>query len=128
MGKAGGCASSQLEAIGRLISLALRSGIDPQAIMVQLRGIRCPAPSWGKGTRVLSCADAMAKVIEYRIAKESQVVRLAVAVSNSTEEPANRALRPSERTNMVGVCPDCGSPLMHEEGCLKCYGCGFSKC
>jgi len=126
MGKAGGCASSQLEAIGRLVSLALRSGIDPQAVTAQLRGIRCPAPSWENGTRILSCADAMARVLERRIAKESQVVRMAVAVTASTE-PVQRADKSSERFNMVGVCPECGSPLMHEEGCMKCH-CGFSKC
>ncbi len=29
---------------------------------------------------------------------------------------------------IVGVCPDCGGALRHEEGCQKCYACGFSKC
>ncbi len=130
MGKAGGCAASQLEAIGRLISLALRSGIDPQAITEQLRGIRCPAPSWEKGTRILSCADAMSRVLERRVTQESQVVRMAVAATSSKEVSDQSVVKSSasNKVNMVGVCPDCGSPLMHEEGCLKCYGCGFSKC
>lgn len=130
MGKAGGCAASQLEAIGRLISLALRSGVDPQAITEQLRGIRCPAPSWEKGTRILSCADAMSRVLERRVTQESQVVRMAVAATSSKEGTEKTSVKSmaSNKVNMVGVCPDCGSPLMHEEGCLKCYGCGFSKC
>ncbi len=48
MGKAGGCAASQLEATGRLVSLALRSGVENKKIIDQLRGIRCPSPSWEK--------------------------------------------------------------------------------
>ncbi|HOW34995.1 MAG TPA: vitamin B12-dependent ribonucleotide reductase [Candidatus Omnitrophota bacterium] len=128
MGKAGGCAASQLEAIGRLASLALRSGVDKKTIIEQLRGIRCPAPSWDKGTRIFSCADAISRVLEKRLAEKQAVVQrapmAAVAITNE--------LKPSEKhnvkANMVGVCPDCGSPLHHEEGCLKCYGCGFSKC
>ncbi|MBC2696248.1 MAG: vitamin B12-dependent ribonucleotide reductase, partial [Desulfobacteraceae bacterium] len=46
MGKTGGCASSQIEAAGRMISLALRSGVKIDAIIKQLTGIRCPSPSW----------------------------------------------------------------------------------
>ncbi|MDD5136254.1 MAG: vitamin B12-dependent ribonucleotide reductase, partial [Candidatus Omnitrophica bacterium] len=61
MGKAGGCAMSQLEAIGRLLSLALRSGIETNSIIEQLRGIRCPSPSWEKGGRIFSCSDAIAR-------------------------------------------------------------------
>lgn len=130
MGKAGGCASSQLEALGRMISLALRSGISSEDIVTQLRGIRCPVPAWEQGTRVLSCADAMSRVLERRVAQEAQVMQMAVAVtaSVSTEAQAKPSGVRAEKANMVGVCPDCGSPLMHEEGCLKCYGCGFSKC
>ncbi|MFA4980983.1 MAG: vitamin B12-dependent ribonucleotide reductase [Candidatus Omnitrophota bacterium] len=70
MGKAGGCAMSQLEAIGRLVSLAFRSGIDTNSIIEQLRGIRCPSPSWEKGGRIFSCSDAIARVIERRMQDE----------------------------------------------------------
>lgn len=129
MGKAGGCASSQLEALGRMISLALRSGIDSEEIIVQLRGIRCPVPAWEQGTRVLSCADAMSRVLERRVAQEAEVLRMAeVAIKASVPSEAKVKAPNNNKSNMVGVCPDCGSPLMHEEGCLKCYGCGFSKC
>ena len=64
MGKAGGCAASQLEALGRLVSLALRSGQDIKSVIEQLEGIRCPSPSWEKTGRIFSCADAIGKVIE----------------------------------------------------------------
>ncbi|MFH1359967.1 MAG: vitamin B12-dependent ribonucleotide reductase [Candidatus Omnitrophota bacterium] len=129
IGKTGGCASSQLEAIGRLVSLALRSGVDPSVILKQLRGIRCPIPSWDKGARIFSCADAISRVLEKRV-KERPIIQhapVAVTVAAGVAEGKEEAsFRP--RGNMVGVCPDCRSPLHHEEGCLKCYGCGYSKC
>jgi ribonucleoside-diphosphate reductase alpha chain len=64
IGKAGGCASSQAEAIGRLVSIAFQSGIDPRKIIKQLRGIHCHTPYENNGTKVLSCSDAIAQSIE----------------------------------------------------------------
>jgi hypothetical protein len=69
MGKSGGCATSQTEATGRLVSLALRSGVDPASIVDQLKGIRCPSPAWVSGATVYSCADAIAHVLEEYIAR-----------------------------------------------------------
>ena len=63
MGKAGGCASSQLEAIGRLVSLSLRSDICVESIIGQLRNIRCPNLSCYKGKEYTSCADAIAQTL-----------------------------------------------------------------
>ena len=141
MGKAGGCAMSQLEAIGRLVSLAFRSGIDMRTIIEQLRSIRCPSPSWEKGGRIFSCADAIARVIERRLSniqeaykeKEEQegqkeVVEVLSQVSRSEEQLEARTSVRTKSRNVVGVCPDCGGALSHEEGCVKCYVCGFSKC
>ncbi|MBI5416257.1 MAG: vitamin B12-dependent ribonucleotide reductase [Candidatus Omnitrophica bacterium] len=134
MGKAGGCAASQLEALGRLISLGLRSGIDTKEIMEQLHGIRCPVPAWNKGRRVLSCADAIAQVLEEIFKREQAAIaaeQKALASMggdglSAAGVPPPGGIKP--RLNMVGVCPDCGNPLHHEEGCLKCYGCGYSRC
>jgi ribonucleoside-diphosphate reductase alpha chain len=133
MGKAGGCAASQLEAIGRLVSLAFRSGIEVKSIIEQLRNIRCPSPSWEKGQRIFSCADAIARVIEKRL-----VNGVAVNVPAGSEEAEltmkhahNDEGQTSEiisGMNIVGVCPDCGGALRHEEGCVKCQVCGYSKC
>ncbi|MEE8414521.1 MAG: vitamin B12-dependent ribonucleotide reductase, partial [Dehalococcoidales bacterium] len=64
LGKAGGCATAQLEAICRLISMALRSGVDVASIVKHLRGIRCPSIAWEQGKAVLSCADAISSVLE----------------------------------------------------------------
>ena len=105
MGKTGGCASSQIEASGRLISLALRSGVKSEAIIRQLIGIRCPSPTWQDGKMVLSCADAIAHVLTH--------------MTDADVEDSGA---------MIGVCPDCGSVMYHEEGCLNCHGCGYSKC
>ncbi len=105
MGKTGGCASSQIEAAGRLASLALRSGVNVDAIIRQLTGIRCPSPAWQNGKMILSCPDAMAQVLKNLT--NSEVTESAV---------------------LMGGCPECGSVLSHEEGCLNCHSCGFSKC
>jgi ribonucleoside-diphosphate reductase alpha chain len=134
MGKAGGCAASQLEAIGRLVSLGFRSGIEVKSIIEQLRNIRCPSPSWEKGQRIFSCADAIARVIEKRLVN-SQAVKVSVveaapvAMKHSHEdEHIASESSPSPHADIVGVCPDCGGALRHEEGCVKCHACGFSKC
>ena len=105
MGKTGGCASSQIEAAGRLISLALRSGVEPDAVIKQLTGIRCPSPTWQNGKMVLSCPDAIAQILLHRT--NSNIV---------------------DTTRMMGACPECGGAIAHEEGCLVCHSCGFSKC
>jgi len=129
MGKAGGCAMSQLEAIGRLLSLALRSGIETLSIIEQLRGIRCPSPSWEKGGRIFSCSDAIARVIERRLVKaktkeKSELKPESLSAPSTASGVAVKKKAPS----VVGVCPDCGGALWHVEGCMVCRSCGYSKC
>jgi ribonucleoside-diphosphate reductase alpha chain len=131
MGKAGGCAASQLEAIGRLVSLGFRSGIEVKSIIEQLRNIRCPSPSWEKGQRIFSCADAIARVIEKRLVSGKiinvPVEAQAVAMKHSHEDEQGSS-EMAHHADIVGVCPDCGGALRHEEGCVRCHACGFSKC
>jgi len=131
MGKAGGCAASQLEAIGRLVSLGFRSGLEVKSIIEQLRNIRCPSPSWEKGQRIFSCADAIARVVEKRLVSK-QVVKAALETTpipmkhSHDDEGASFGL--GGHADIVGVCPDCGGALRHEEGCQRCHACGYSKC
>ncbi|MFH1269749.1 MAG: vitamin B12-dependent ribonucleotide reductase [Candidatus Omnitrophota bacterium] len=134
MGKAGGCAGSQLEATGRLVSLAFRSGVEVKSIIEQLRNIRCPSPSWEKGQRIFSCADAIARVIEKRLMSEApapvslEPANVAMKHSHSDEPVITEISDFDVHGEIVGVCPDCGGALHHEEGCVKCHACGFSKC
>jgi ribonucleoside-diphosphate reductase alpha chain len=117
MGKAGGCSASQAEAISRLISLALRAGIDPREIAKQLHGVRCPNPGWEKGGMILSCSDAISKAIE-RYLQERK----------TPGEKKTAAVKVGYRDKVPGFCPDCGGGLEHEGGCVVCRGCGYSKC
>jgi ribonucleoside-diphosphate reductase alpha chain len=134
MGKAGGCAASQLEAIGRLVSLGFRSGVEVKSIIEQLRNIRCPSPSWEKGQRIFSCADAIARVVERRLVNTQaqaahltlNIEQLAMKHSNEDQHAVSDVM--DDKGDIVGVCPDCGGALRHEEGCQKCHACGFSKC
>ncbi|GAI24098.1 unnamed protein product, partial [marine sediment metagenome] len=114
LGKAGGCASAQLEATSRLISLALRAGIDVASVVRQLRGIRCPSIAWEEGKSILSCADAIASVLEKHIGGD--------------EGSKPRLVDYGLAKNLAGQCPDCGNLLVFQEGCFICPSCGYTKC
>jgi ribonucleoside-diphosphate reductase alpha chain len=117
MGKSGGCAASQAEALSRMISVSLRAGVDPDAITKHLRGIRCPSPCWAEGGKVLSCADAVGIVMEHAIA----YITTGEAVQGVTKHV-------DALDNLSGACPECGGSLEHESGCAVCRSCGYSKC
>ena len=98
-----------------------------KSIIEQLKGIRCPSPSWDKGGRIFSCADAIARVIEKRLLDNS--LKENTKQEKIDIEPAFITKKESEAlNNIIGVCPDCGGALRHEEGCIKCQACGFTKC
>jgi len=126
MGKSGGCAASQIEAIGRLTSLALRAGVDPDSIVKQLKGIRCPSPLLGRGGMTYSCADAIGKAVEKASRKAGGAEPVEAAPSEVTLDTF--ATHTNGHSNVVGACPDCGGPLRHEAGCMVCKFCGYSKC
>jgi ribonucleoside-diphosphate reductase alpha chain len=118
LGKAGGCAAAQLEAISRLISLALRAGVDLDAVARHLHGIRCPSISWEQGRAVMSCADAIASVLQKYVRDEASSAPQRSKTKEVSEAPKSWA----------GQCPECGSALIHQEGCNICPNCGFTKC
>ncbi len=132
MGKSGGCAASQSEAVSRMVSLALRSGVSIDSIIKQVKGIRCPSPAWGEGGSILSCPDAIGRALE-RYTKDHEGPRQHThtkpaqpTVGYTSSDCANGG-----NTNHLGLCPecpDCGGLLEFGEGCAFCRGCGFSKC
>ncbi|CCJ32823.1 vitamin B12-dependent ribonucleotide reductase [Caloramator australicus] len=125
LGKAGGC-PSQSEATARLVSIALRSGMDVKEIIEQLKGIRCHSTlrqmATNKDIKVLSCPDAIAKTIEKLVnLKELEKIKESISadmeIKNLIETKENKIL-----------CPECGNPITHEGGCVICPNCGYSKC
>lgn len=132
LGRAGGC-PSQSEATSRLISIALRSGMDVKEIIEQLKGIRCHSTLRQKVTnkeiKVLSCPDAIGKALE-------RAMNTCVDVDNSTiddfayaaDEDLDDVRVPGNTIKSDSLCPECGSILEHEGGCNICRNCGFSKC
>ncbi len=132
IGKAGGCAASQSEAIGRLVSLAFRSGVEPEEVVRQLKGISCHTPVWYREGKILSCADAVAKAIEWHLKEKPERPRSeAEAVAKIRALlPEGKQLDSRGRSLPIflrGACPECGGPLIFEEGCVKCL-CGYSDC
>ncbi|WP_278244869.1 LAGLIDADG family homing endonuclease [Fervidicella metallireducens] len=128
VGKAGGC-PSQSEATARLISIGLRSGMDVKSIVEQLRGIRCHSTlrqkSHNGDIRVLSCPDAIARTIEklmnYHETTEGEITK-------NLEEDIENLIPVQIETKKSAKCPECGNTITHQDGCVICPNCGFSKC
>ena len=119
-GRHGGC-PSQSEATSRLTSIALRSGISIDAILEQLKGIRCPSTIRQQGMSVTSCPDAIAKTIEKVIKSQKIGINPATLKEIQSSEPV------LDKTKMR-FCPECGAKVEHEGGCVICRNCGYSKC
>ncbi len=133
LGKAGGCAASQTESIGRLVSLALRAGVDIDEIKTQLMSISCHQPAWDKGVRISSCADAIGKAIgKLEQGFQSTGAQASHANGNGSTIKTGESkplVSTNEKTHIPGgACPDCGGALQHADGCLLCASCGYSKC
>lgn len=131
IGKAGGCAGAFSEATARLASLALRSGVEPNQVVRQLKGIRCPHPIWQEGQQVLSCPDAIAQVLDEYI-KNHGVNGIKGSQMNGAPKAAqkvNGAKGDNGDTAFPGqACPECGGAMAMESGCATCLECGFSRC
>ena len=152
-GKAGGNDAAMAEAVSRMASLALRSGIDPVAVSEQLRGIT-DVPVWDEGVMIRSVPDAIASVLD-RIINEASALPTREELSEGESSQAGMFNPPSPKElgmptaqpvqmpmgiisrEQVAVtvgafsadlCPECSSTLAHIEGCEKCLACGYSKC
>ncbi len=135
LGKAGGAAMADSEAIGRLVSLSLRSGIPITAVRDQLRGISCDRAVGIGPNKVLSAPDAVAQALDLYIAeKEGVQVEMKMDATAPARAEATAAMAApgryvDENAAALGACPSCGaSHLAFEEGCKKCYVCGYSDC
>jgi len=117
MGKAGGCAASQTEAIGRLVSLALRYSIPPEEVIQQLQGISCHLPSGIGPNKITSCADAVAHALRVSLGIERPEGIGPVGGPEKKDEAG------------PGACPECGSQIIHAGGCEECASkCGWTRC
>ena len=110
IGKSGHSVTAKAEAIGRLVSLALRSGIDVRDIIGQLKGIGGEHPVFQQKSLLLSIPDAIARVLEERYVDGNK--------------PAALHCTPLERK----LCPECGAELVFQEGCHHCPNCSYTKC
>ena len=141
LGKAGGCDSANLEAVSRLVSLALRSGIDPDEIVHHLQGITC-CPAWDGGALIRSAPDAMAHVLSNHLnashgaiggASEERAAALQPGLFPSTRRAIEYPAANGNGNGHVQIataarCPKCSGNLIPQEGCLNCLDCGYSKC
>jgi len=112
IGKSGRSTTAKTEAIGRLVSLALRAGVKVSAIVDQLKGIGGEHPVFQHGGLVLSIPDAIARVLEKRYLAET-----------------TGGGRANRKNALLGEnCPECGQTISFEEGCMICHFCGYNKC
>lgn len=147
LGKSGSSAMAFTEAIGRLISLALRAGVSPDAIIDQLSGIKSSsATRQENGSIIFSVPDAVAKALEMFLKGENppkglaltEVLLQALAENNETElavppipsirEELPQILQANGAKYSGDLCPNCGEPLIHSGGCELCLFCGYSRC
>jgi ribonucleoside-diphosphate reductase alpha chain len=124
IGKAGGTVAAQTEAISRLISLALRSGVDPNSIINQLKGISGPNPTWEDGQLILSTPDAIGRALETFVNGDSPSQEKKSQFEIAEENPSR-----GKAGEYGQHCSECdGSGIVNEGGCLVCKDCGWSKC
>ncbi len=112
IGKSGRSTTAKTEAIGRLVSLALRFGVKVEEIVEQLKGIGGEHPVFQEGGLVLSIPDAISRVLEKRYLKNNP---------NSGHGKPNSIL-------LGETCPECGQTISFEEGCMMCHFCGLTRC
>jgi len=136
IGKAGGNAAAQSEAISRLISLALRSGVNPQSIVRQLKGISGPNPTWEDGRLILSTPDAIGKALDDYLHEKSQRTdtgeEAKLLITMDSDKEKNKSETPElemSASPKLMMCKSCDSrSVVNDGGCLTCQSCGWSKC
>ena len=127
IGKAGGNAAAQSEAISRLISLALRSGVNPHSIVRQLKGISGPNPTWENGRLILSTPDAIGKALDDYLKEGTHQLNDINDHSYDDQKPLI-TMAPTSSEAQINTCEEGAHDLVNENGCIVCRQCGWSKC
>ncbi|MDP3970124.1 MAG: adenosylcobalamin-dependent ribonucleoside-diphosphate reductase [bacterium] len=153
IGKAGGVFAEESEAICRLVSLSLRAGIPVGDVIEQIRGIRGPMPSFGKKGMILSIPDAIGQTLAEHIGyldgtnpitteseepqlKDKVLIKQEVTKVLVDDDEGHHAEMTASKTSMASIanlgispeCPECNTVMALAEGCMTCFGCGYSKC
>jgi ribonucleoside-diphosphate reductase alpha chain len=140
VGKSGGYTQSFTEALGRVSSLALRTGADAEELINQLDDIRSPQIAWDQGTQIHSIPDAIAEAMKRHMGIEQgqqQTVEGFDTQGQGEVKPKTETEEIADSTSDTEAiisdgdnpeCPDCGGMLELQEGCKKCPSCGWSKC
>lgn len=117
----GGICQANMNALTRLISLNLRSGVCVDEIIDQIQGINCPACTTCKARNIdisgLSCPDIISRTIKESLLVKPIVNKIVSKENQQLKEPVNKK-----------VCPECGEPLISTGACVSCLSCGYSKC
>ena len=147
LGKSGGYTQSFTQALGRMTSLALRTGASGEDVIKQLDDIRSPQIAWDQGTQIHSVPDAMAEAMKRHMELQTGSQQT-VDQYETPAEKADKQGTPKPKTDVEQQadqasqqdasaivedggnpeCPDCGGMLVLQEGCKKCPDCGWSKC
>jgi len=142
IGHSGGFTNSFTEALGKAISTALRSGVDPEELVDELRGTRSPKVAWDKGEQINSIPDAIGTALNRYLDDEIDKatpqqrhldeIEAETAVEPGPAEDENVDVDATQSLIDAGEspeCPECGSmSLYFSEGCKTCESCGWSEC
>ncbi|MFC6990910.1 adenosylcobalamin-dependent ribonucleoside-diphosphate reductase [Haladaptatus sp. GCM10025707] len=148
IGNSGGFTASFTESLAKTVSTALRSGVDPEEIAGELKGIRSPKIAWDKGEQIQSIPDAigtaMRRYLDGEIDKTypqqrnlAEIAKESAPQADDTETDGGAAAKPADDDATQSLidagespeCPDCGSMTLYfSEGCKTCESCGWSEC
>ena len=128
VGKAGSCDSANLEAISRLVSLALRSGIRVDQVIEQIQGITCH-PVWDQGMQVRSAPDAVSLALKkHAMPTGTGAPELQEAYGAQLGLPMHQGNGNGPTAGQRPACPECGGPVAFQEGCVVCQACAWNEC
>lgn len=138
-GKSGSCSAAVVDALTKTISIALRSGVDPEVIIEHIIGIGCPK----SGVNENSCPEGIAKAMKHYLEEEYEeiIVELDEEDYNEYDKMIEEVYdgevkkqlceceEESEDNSNLEICPECGEKAMGTgEGCGLCLNCGYSPC